>query len=251
MTINKLIDPTRHSLKLLLLQIREAETVRREEHESFARYCKVRKDQIDILNVFDDPEFSLSCTDGYDALLVGGASDASVLEPDTYTFVPRSQQLMAKCVEEKTPVFASCFGFQLAALALGGRIVHDGENYEMGTIPVFTTEAAKTDPLFEGVEQPFFAVSVHKEKALNTPPGTVELAKTDACCHSFKVIDSPFWAFQFHPEVDRNTLVERLTFYKSRYTSGDSHLDAVLREAKETPFSNGLCERFIDFLLQN
>ena len=63
---------SRDQLKLLLLQIRDGEQVRQEELESFAEYCGLNLDQIDVLNVFDTPEFPDSVVDGYDALLVGG-----------------------------------------------------------------------------------------------------------------------------------------------------------------------------------
>ena len=54
---------------------------------------------------------------GYDALLVGGASEASVLEPENYPSVPHCINLLRHCIDVDFPVFASCFGFQLAVLA--------------------------------------------------------------------------------------------------------------------------------------
>ncbi|NIQ93551.1 MAG: type 1 glutamine amidotransferase, partial [Desulfuromonadales bacterium] len=84
---------------------------RREEHESFSDYSGLAQSQIDIHNVFDIPQFEPDIVDGYDALLVGGASDASVLEPDVYTFVPSGEQLLRACIDRSLPVFASCFGF--------------------------------------------------------------------------------------------------------------------------------------------
>ena len=53
-------------------------------------------------------------------------------------------------------------------------------------------------------------------------------------------------AFQFHPEVDRATLVERLTLFKDEYTEGDDHLQQVLDAAHETPESNRLLTKFVD-----
>ena len=44
-------------------------------------------------------------------------------------------------------------------------------------------------------------------------------------------------------------LVERLTFYKEKYTDDDGHLDAVLESAVETPESNGLVRNFVDRVL--
>lgn len=239
----------RQSLKVLLLQIRDDPVVRREEHASFAQYAGLRPEQIDIHNVFDQPLFPQDIVSGYDALFVGGASEASVLEPERYRFIQASQDLLLHCIARDVPVFASCFGFQLAVLALGGEIVHDAENYEMGSIPIKLRDAAEQDPLYAGVTDGFLAISVHQQKALSPPPGCIELAYTDICCHSFRVEESRFWAFQFHPEVDRKTLVERLTIYREHYTRDAGHLDQVLSQARETPQSNALLRHFVDRVL--
>lgn len=239
----------RSDLKILLLQIRETEQVKQEELESFARYSKLDVTQFDVLNVFDQPDFARDVAQGYDALFVGGASEANVLEPETYTFVPNAERLLLQCVEDETPVFASCFGFQLAAQALGREILDDKENYEMGTIPISLTEHAASDQVFRGIRNDFLAVSVHQQKAISAPEGCIELAYTDICCHAFRVANKPFWAFQFHPEVDRDILIDRLTYYKEKYTDDDGHLTEVLESAQETPESNHLIGLFVDRVL--
>lgn len=240
---------TRSELRLLLLQIRDDERVRREELESIATHSKLEKSQIDILNVFDTPHFEARRVDGYDALLVGGASEASVLEPETYAFLQSGQDILMYCLEKEIPVFASCFGFQLAVVALGGEVIKDVNDFEMGVMPIKLTDAAATDPIYAGVPNPFMAVSVHQEKTLDLPSGCELLAYTDKCIHSFRVKDKPFWTFQFHPEVDRLTLVERLTIYKKRYTENDAQLDHVLSSLIDTPESNALMESFVDRVL--
>ena len=242
-------EKNKSQLKLLLLQIRESPIVQKEELESFTRYCRLQPGQIDVHNVFDHPFFQPDIASGYDALLIGGASDANVLFPDKYPFVESAQALILQCIIDRLPVFASCFGYQLAVLALGGEIIHDDQQYEMGTIPIALTSEARMDPLMASTPDGFMAVSVHKQKAIQPPPGTTPLACTPICNHAFKVIDAPFWAFQFHPEVDRQIFIERLSFYKAHYTDGDDHLESVLATAQETPDSNALCHHFIQFLL--
>lgn len=235
--------------KILLLQIRDEPRVRAEELGSFVSYSGLDAAQIDVLNVFDRPDFDHRVLRGYDSLFVGGASEASVMEPENYPFVGSCAELLTYCVAKGTPVFASCFGFQLAVVALGGELVRDSANFEMGTLPISLTPAADEDPLFHDTPDGFHAVSVHKERSPALPSGTELLAYTEACPHAFKVNDKPFWAFQFHPEVDRRTLVERLTIYKDLYTEGDDHLDAVLSSAVETPESNGLVRKFVERIL--
>ena len=237
-------------LKVLLLQIRKEARVRQEEYESFCQYSGLAPAELDTLDAFAQPDFGPQVLAGYDALFVGGASEASVLEPETYPFVPASIALMRHCIARDFPVFASCFGFQLAVLALGGTIIRDERDFEMGTIAVRLTDAAASDPLLHDVPDGFFAVAVHRERSVHCPDGAQMLAYTAPCCHAFKVPGRRFWAFQFHPEVDRQRLVERLTIFKAHYTEGDDHLDQVLRSAVETPEANDLVRKFVDRVLR-
>jgi GMP synthase (glutamine-hydrolysing) len=243
MTTNK------SDLKILLLQIRHEERVKVEEHESFATYSSLNKKQIDILNVYEKPVFPVSIIDNYDALFVGGTSNANVLKPKEYPFLENCRELLRHCLSINKPVFASCFGFQLAVQALDGEIIHQEKDFEMGSIPISLSPIAGSDLLFNDTPDGFLAISVHQQLALKEPKGCVLLAFTENCCHAFKVIGKPFWAFQFHPEVDKKTMVERLTIYKQKYTEDDAHLDQVLSDAKETPESNILVEKFVSRVL--
>lgn len=234
------------SPKVLLLQIRETQQVRAEEYASFCAFAGLSPAQLDVLNVFDTPDFDHAVLKGYDALLVGGASEASVLEPERYSFVHDCVALLRYCIRTGMPVFASCFGFQLAVLALGGSIVRDEDDFERGTLPICLTPDAAADPLMANLPDPFHAVSVHRERATEFPKQTIPLAYTNACPHAFRVTGKPFWAFQFHPEVDKTTLIERLSVYKASYTSDEAQFNQVIASAVETPESNALVRRFIE-----
>jgi len=241
----------RGELKTLLLQIRSNPQVCREEHQSFCDYTGLDAKQIDIFNIFRDGDPTFSILDGYDALFVGGSSSANVLLPDTYPFLTSCQALLRTCMDRKFPVFASCFGFQLAVLALGGEVENDGPDFEMGSLPIRLLPAVKTDLLFCDMPDPFLAIAVHRQFSRHVPSGCIELARTTQCCHAFRVADRPFWAFQFHPEVDKPRMVERLTVYRHTYTDDRAHLDHVLAAACETPDANGLLKKFVDRVLLN
>ena len=71
--------------------------------------------------------------------------ELGVLEPETYPAVPYCIALLEKCIARDFPVFASCFGFQLAVLAMGGDIVRDERDFEMGSLPITLRSAAAGD----------------------------------------------------------------------------------------------------------
>jgi len=187
--------------------------------------------------------------DKYNALFVGGASTADVLQPEKYPFLKPSKELLLYTIKKEIPVFASCFGFQLAVLALGGDIIHQDKDFEMGSLPIKLSSSVAKDPLFYDTPDNFLAITVHQQSALTAPAGCELLAYTENCCHAFRVKNKPFWAFQFHPEVDKNRMVERLTIYKNKYTDNDDHLNLILASAQETPESNILVKKFVDRVL--
>lgn len=240
----------RSDLKFRLLQIREDKTVIEEEVTSFAHYMKIDRTQIDQFNLFENPCFGPEVMNGVDALIVGGASNASVLEPTKYKFVKSAIDLMNQAISVKIPLFASCFGFQLAILALGEKIIKDSSECELGTYPIYLTEEAKSDPLFKNFTSPIEAISVHQERAIRVPDSVTLLGFSDMCPHAFKVNAAPFWAFQFHPELDRETLRVRLGIYKDKYTNDEDQFLGIMNSLKETPESNQLLENFVDYILK-
>ena len=199
--------------------------------------------------MFDTPSFDSSVLEGYDALYVGGASEANVLEPKIYPFVNNCISLIKFAGDTGIPTFASCFGFQLAVLAFGGEILSKDEDYEMGSIPITLTNLATIDPVFSGTPDKFPALSIHRQYALELPAGLDLLAYTSDCLHSFKLRNKPLWAFQFHPEVDRSTVFQRLAIYKEKYTENEAQFQEVLDSLVETPESHNLMLNFVDRVL--
>ncbi len=239
----------REELKILLMQIRKDARIKIQEREAFCSFSKLDETQVDILDVFEEPEFNSEILSGYDALYIGGTSESNVLKPDENPFLPSSYKLINFCLENNIPVFASCFGFQMAVVAMGGEVLHQEKDFEMGTLPISLTGDAKSDLLFEDTKNEFYAVSVHKQKVTKLPDSCINLAFTDQCIHAFKVKDKPFWGFQFHPEVSRAHLVERLGIYQSQYTDNGDHFQRVIDASVETPESAALLTKFVDRVL--
>lgn len=240
----------RSQLRILLLQIRNDAVTLQEEFDEFVRYSHLEPHQFGILDAFKTPEFEPTCIEGYDALFVGGSSDASVTKPTLYPFVEPSKALILQCLQAEVPVFASCFGFQAAVEALGGKVIVDVEHMEIGTFPLGLTEAAREDLLFHDVPDGFMAVCGHKERALTLPENAILLAFSELCpYHAFKMPGKPFYGFQFHPEVDPQDLATRITRYQTRYLDGEDILALILKDLQDTTIANQLIAKFVDRIL--
>ena len=241
----------RQNLKILLLQFRDDQYTADEELNEFALHSQLDTNQFVLLNTVYKQDFNDNVIDGFDALFVGGSSYVSVLNPEHMELIKSSQALLQRCYDNNIPVFASCFGFQLAAEQFGGGVIHDKENMEMGILPIELSDACKDDLIMHDFPNPFLAVSAHQERANILPKNAITLCYTDLCpFHAFKLVDKPFYAFQFHPEISRDVFIQRITRYKDRYFDDNDYFREKMKKVKDdTPFSNQLVRKFVDRIL--
>jgi GMP synthase (glutamine-hydrolysing) len=187
------------------------------------------------------------------AILIGGSGDYSVLDDDGWirAFV---NWVREEIVLSGKPTFASCFGFQILVLAIGGRMIRDPRNMELGTFGLALTPAAVDDPLFKALPQVFDAQVGHKDRATVLPDGVHALAGSALCpLHAFRVGHLPIWATQFHPELNELTMADRFRRYRAAYgppgpdtdTSADEAFLGALRPTDEASLLLGLFTRWV------
>lgn len=183
-------------------------------------------------------------------LIFGGSGAYSVL--DTHGWVLRMLDFLVQVVDRKVPAWASCFGFQGLALALGGEVNRDDARQELGAFPIDLTPAGRADALFAGLPPTFHAQLGHHDHVDRLPKGVTLLA-TGRKIHNqaFKVDDAPFWASQFHPELNKATTTERWNYYRAHY-AGDPEaaaaIDRVMAESPETLEVQAIMRRFVAFV---
>lgn len=243
---------SRETLKILYLQIRNDQQTALEEFDEFVRYGGLSKDQFTIVNVFDTPEFGAERLQGHDAVFVGGSSDGKSFDAEGSPYVLSIGAVLLGAIEQEIPVFASCFGFEVAVNHLGGQMHIDESKMEMGVLPLTPLEAAHDDVLFGDMPESFYAVCGHKEQVQKEPEGVVWLVRSEMVpYHAFTIPGKPFYAFQFHPEINPHDLDVRITRYAKRYNPDPAWLESVLETTRnvDTDLSNGLVRKFVDRII--
>lgn len=187
---------------------------------------------------------------GADALLVGGSGDHSVLDetPAIRGFI----DFLAEVCERGFPTFASCFGFQGLALALGGRVVADASRAEVGSYPLTLTAAGHADPLFAALPSPFIAQLGHKDHVTALPSGVDNLAHSErSSFQALKVAGKPIYATQFHPELTWKDNRMRFMRYMDTYGAlfGAQEAQERLDSHVPGPAANTLLARFVEQVL--
>lgn len=234
--------------RYLLLQARNGDDPMREHEVScFVRHMGVQRAQISVHDVLGGVP-TRAQLDATDAVLIGGSGDYSSLDD-----LPWVRELIrfirAELVLSGMPVFASCFGFQVIVLALGGVMVRDRARSEMGSYDLVLAEAARRDPIFSVLPERFVAQVGHNDRAEALPSGVVLYASSDLCpIHAFRVGRLPIWATQFHPELDRDDITHRYITYRAHYAPLAANTpideDPWIQRLRPSPDASLLLPRF-------
>ncbi len=232
-------------LQYLLLQMRNADDpMRAAEVRSFARTLEVPEDRIrvfDLLTGFP----SRQQLENIDVVLLGGSGDYSATDDGAW-IEPILDGLRGLCAQAK-PTFASCWGFQAMARAMGGLVVHDASRAEIGTLELQLTPAGAEDAVFGALPATFTGQAGHEDCVDRLPSGATLLASSEKVAHQAYCLDGlPIYCTQFHPELSRDDLLERLRAYP-RYVEriAGMTLEEFAHRCGETAPAAALLRRFV------
>ena len=144
---------------------------------------------------------------------------------------------VASVAEADVPILGVCYGHQVLAEALGGRVA-GMDDFEIG----YNTVTHQPDELFSGIDSSFTAFTTHGDTVVELPPEATLLAENEYGVHAFR--QGHCWGVQFHPEYDMETA--RTVTEGKRERLGDEQVDQVLTGITFEAF-NAACEAKILF----
>jgi len=162
--------------------------------EWFRRGLGLRRDEVDVVDVEREalPEI------GAHAGVVVTGSPAMVSERLDWS--ERTAQWLAQTIDAGSAVLGVCYGHQLIAHALGGRVDYHPSGREVGTVAIECAPEAADDALFAAAPPRFSAHASHQQSVLDLPPGAVALARSAHDPHHAVRYAPRAWGLQFHPE---------------------------------------------------
>lgn len=243
------------ALRYLLLQMRNADDpMAAQEVRCFAQSLACDPSSFEVLDLLSAAP-SRAKIDQVDMLLLGGSGHHSAAsesaEPGRLAsqchWLDRTLDCLREIHHLAKPTFASCWGFQAMARALGGRCIHDPKNSELGTVEISLTDAGRADPVLGALPSPFLAQGGHEDHVVTLPPDAVLLASSPQVTEQvFHFNGRPIYCTQFHPELDRDSFLDRVAAYPEyvERIAGISYTHFTLR-VQETPEANTLLRRFV------
>lgn len=221
--------------------------MRDQEVGCFAQALDCPAERIERIDLLCSPP-SKADLDRADVILLGGSGDYSAA--DEGPWFDQILDSLRRLTDLAKPTFASCWGFQAFARALGGRCIHDPAHAELGNVELELTAAGQSDPLFGQLPSRFLGHAGHEDHVVNLPPNAVLLASTAAVRNqAFRIADLPIYCTQFHPELDRTAFLQRIEAYP-RYVEQIAGIpyEEFAASCRETPEANRLLRRFVEIV---
>jgi len=174
------------------------------------------------------------------ALITGSA--AMVTERAAWS--ERTAGWIRDAMDVQLPLFGVCYGHQLMAHALGGRVDYLPGGREIGPLPIDLLPAAAHDPLASRLPAQFRAHTTHEQSVLEVPAGATVLARSARDRHHLLRYGPNALSVQFHPEF--NADVMRAYVHRKRDAMRREGQDAqqVYREVAATPFARRVLRGF-------
>ena len=177
--------------------------------------------------------------------LVGGSQH--VWDEATHPWLSNEKDFLAKALTCDKIILGICFGAQLLAEILGGKVFPNNHK-EIGWFEVHLTSAGKKSFLFQRVPESFVTFHWHSDH-FSLPPGCTRLAFTEPTPNqAFVCRNRPVVGFQFHPEFTLELVRLFSNEYSQEWVPGPyvSGKAAVIAKTKEMSDTYSLMETLLD-----
>ncbi len=146
------------------------------------------------------------------------------------------------------PLLGICYGHQLLAQALGGRVEANPRGREIGSIEVRPRAEASGDPLLGALPAPWRVQATHVESVLELPPGARWLAGSALDPHQAFAVGERAWGVQFHPEFDAEVIRAYLDARREILRAEGLDPDALVRGVVDSDHGRVVLRNFAALL---
>jgi GMP synthase (glutamine-hydrolysing) len=176
-------------------------------------------------------------------IVTGSASSVTERAP----WMLRTEALLRREVEKGTSVFGVCFGHQILAQALGGRVDKNPRGREIGSVKLEVLDPDAT--LFDDARD-ISVNATHVDTVVELPPGASVLARTALDQHAVLRFAPRAYSVQFHPELDGSLIGCYIHARRSLLEAEGLDPDGLAASARDAPKSVEMMRRFTRKFMQ-
>jgi len=199
--------------------------------------------EFQFFSVVDEifPESVHSC----DAWLITGSRHGAY---DQLAWIPKLEEFILETAKNKIPMVGICFGHQLIAQALGGKVVKSEKGWGLGVQEYKVTKAAAW---MNGSENAEIAVNaVHQDQVVEVPNEAQLLASSEFCPNAMLAYGDTIFTVQPHPEFEHDFQADLIN--ARRGVAFDEHIaDSALATLYKPIDNHQVADWIIGFLKQH
>lgn len=142
---------------------------------------------------------------------------------------------LSVAVNAGIPVLGVCYGHQLLAHALGGKVGPNPAGRQIGSVPTRLLETAKTDPLLGALPSKFMSQCSHSEVVLELPSNALRLASSPLDNNFAIRFCENAWGVQFHPEFSAAITTKYIQYRAGAIRKEGLIPEQLAKEVTDTP----------------
>ncbi len=144
----------------------------------------------------------------HDGWLITGSKHGAYEDHD---WIPPLENLLRKLAAQKTPLVGVCFGHQILAQALGGKVIKSPKGWGLGPAQYNYTKLPNWLNRHQGE---FSGNAVHQDQVIELPEQATVLASSDFCPNAVLAYGDPqapdAISIQPHPEFENELVLDLL-----------------------------------------
>lgn len=160
-----------------------------------------------------------SGADACDGWLITGSRHGAY---EDHPWIPPLEDLIRDIHARKLPLVGICFGHQIIAQALGGKVVKYDGGWAVGRVE------------YDMGGEKRFVNAWHQDQVIDLPPGARVVGGNDFCKHAILAYDDTIWTMQPHPEYGAD-FIEGLIDTRGKGVVPEDQLQKAREELRKGP----------------
>lgn len=174
------------------------------------------------------------------AIITGSAAMVTTRQ----SWSERTAGWIRDAMDAELPLFGVCYGHQLMAHALGGRVDYLPGGREIGTQTIELSALAARDPLTGTLPTRFRAHTTHEQSVIEPPVGAAVLARSARDPHQLLRYGPHALSAQFHPEFNAEVMRAYIRRKHGDLRREGADPQAIFGAVAATPIARRLLRHF-------